>query len=36
LMARGKTRCDLLEYTTSGEASGDYDQVVGYAALAVR
>ncbi len=36
LMARGKTRCDLLEYTTSGEVSGDYDQVVGYAALAVR
>ncbi|HOJ97185.1 MAG TPA: AmmeMemoRadiSam system protein B [Methanospirillum sp.] len=36
LKTRGKTRCDLLEYTTSGEVSGDYDQVVGYAALAVR
>lgn len=35
LMTRGKTRCDLLGYTTSGESSGDYDQVVGYAALAV-
>lgn len=36
LRTRGNTRCDLLEYTTSGETSGDYDQVVGYAALAVR
>ncbi|NLV27489.1 MAG: AmmeMemoRadiSam system protein B [Methanomicrobiales archaeon] len=36
LKARGKTRCDLLGYTTSGETSGDYDQVVGYAALAVQ
>lgn len=31
----GATRCDLLSYTTSGEASGDFQQVVGYAALAV-
>ena len=30
------TRCDLISYTTSGEASGDYQQVVGYAALAVK
>lgn len=36
LKTRGITRCDLLGYTTSGEASGDYDQVVGYAALAVQ
>ncbi|QXO96296.1 AmmeMemoRadiSam system protein B [Methanospirillum purgamenti] len=36
LKTRGKNRCDLLEYTTSGETSGDYDQVVGYAALAVQ
>jgi len=36
LKTRGKIRCDLLGYTTSGETSGDYDQVVGYAALAVR
>lgn len=36
LRSRGCSRCDLLGYTTSGEVSGDYDQVVGYAALAVR
>lgn len=31
----GINRCDLISYTTSGESSGDYQQVVGYAALAV-
>jgi len=36
LKALGKNQCELLEYTTSGEVSGDFDQVVGYAALAVR
>ncbi len=35
LKNQGVTRCDLLSYTNSGEASGDYSQVVGYAALAV-
>jgi MEMO1 family protein len=35
LKPQGITRCDLISYTTSGEASGDYKQVVGYAALAV-
>ncbi|HWQ68025.1 MAG TPA: AmmeMemoRadiSam system protein B [Methanospirillum sp.] len=31
----GVTRCALISYTTSGVTSGDYSQVVGYAALAV-
>jgi hypothetical protein len=35
LRPHGVTRCDLITYTTSGETSGDFDQVVGYAALAV-
>lgn len=36
LKPQGATRCDLISYTNSGEASGDYQQVVvGYAALAV-
>jgi len=35
LRPQGATRCDLISYTTSGEASGDFQQVVGYAALAV-
>ena len=35
LQPQGATRCDLISYTTSGEASGDFEQVVGYAALAV-
>ncbi len=35
LKPQGATRCDLISYTTSGEASGDFQQVVGYAALAV-
>jgi MEMO1 family protein len=36
LKKRGAARCDLLKYATSGEVSGDYNQVVGYAALAVK
>ena len=35
LKPRGATRGELISYTNSGEASGDYQQVVGYAALAV-
>lgn len=31
----GISHCDLLSYTNSGEASGDFGQVVAYAALAV-
>lgn len=31
----GARKCELLKYTNSGEASGDYSQVVAYAALAV-
>jgi len=31
----GATRGELLRYTTSGDATGDFDQVVGYAAIAV-
>lgn len=33
--ALGATSARLIRYATSGEASGDYDQVVGYAGLAV-
>jgi hypothetical protein len=33
--ALGATRGELLRYTTSGDATGDFDQVVGYAAIAV-
>lgn len=35
LKTQGASRCDLLSYTNSGETSGDFQQVVGYAALAV-
>jgi MEMO1 family protein len=35
LKTKGASRCDLISYSNSGEASGDYNQVVGYAALAV-
>jgi AmmeMemoRadiSam system protein B len=35
LKPQGVSRCDLIAYTNSGEVSGDYQQVVGYAALAV-
>lgn len=31
----GAKRCELLKYTNSGEASGDYNSVVAYAALAI-
>lgn len=36
LKNKGATRCFLLGYSTSGDVSGDYNQVVGYAALAVK
>ncbi len=32
----GATRAELIKYTNSGEVSGDYDQVVGYAGIVVR
>ncbi len=32
---RGATRGELVRYTTSGDASGDYRQVVGYAGLLI-
>ena len=32
----GATRAELVEYTNSGAATGDYSQVVGYAGLIVR
>lgn len=35
-MELGATTADLVRYTDSGEASGDTDQVVGYAGLVVR
>ncbi len=31
----GAKKCELLKYTNSGEASGDFSQVVAYAALAI-
>jgi len=31
----GARRVELLEHTTSGPASGDFDQVVGYASARV-
>ncbi len=31
----GATRAELVKYTNSGEVSGDYDQVVGYAGIVV-
>jgi len=31
----GAKKCELLKYTNSGEASGDFEQVVAYASLAV-
>lgn len=34
-MELGATRADLVRYTDSGEASGDTDQVVGYAGLII-
>ena len=32
----GASRAELVKYTNSGEVSGDYDQVVGYAGVVVR
>jgi hypothetical protein len=32
----GATRAELIKYANSGEVSGDYDQVVGYAGVVVR
>lgn len=32
----GATKAELVEYATSGEISGDYDQVVGYAGMIVK
>lgn len=32
----GATKAELIRYTNSGEVSGDYDQVVGYAGVVVR
>ncbi len=34
-VALGATRADLVRYATSGEVSGDYDQVVGYAGISI-
>ncbi|MHB8282923.1 MAG: AmmeMemoRadiSam system protein B [bacterium] len=31
----GKTNVKLINYTNSGEASGDYSSVVGYSSIAV-
>jgi AmmeMemoRadiSam system protein B len=33
--ALGATKAELVKYTNSGEVSGDYDQVVGYAGIVV-
>ena len=33
--ALGATKAELIKYTNSGEVSGDYDQVVGYAGIVV-
>jgi AmmeMemoRadiSam system protein B len=33
--ARGATRGNLVAYGTSGDTFGDYDRVVGYAAISV-
>ncbi len=35
-IALGASSAELVRYTTSGEVSGDYDQVVGYAGVVVR
>jgi AmmeMemoRadiSam system protein B len=34
-IALGATQARLVRYATSGEVSGDYDQVVGYAGIVV-
>jgi hypothetical protein len=33
--ALGATHAELIKYSNSGEVSGDYDQVVGYAGIVV-
>ena len=33
--ALGATKAELVKYSNSGEVSGDYDQVVGYAGVVV-
>ena len=32
----GASRADLVKYSNSGDVSGEYDQVVGYAGIIVR
>jgi hypothetical protein len=32
----GATKAELIRYSNSGEVSGDYEQVVGYAGIVVR
>jgi AmmeMemoRadiSam system protein B len=32
----GASRAELIKYANSGEVSGDYEQVVGYAGIVVR
>jgi MEMO1 family protein len=32
---RGATKAELVRYETSGDITGDYDQVVGYAGVMV-
>ena len=34
--ALGASEAELVRYTTSGEASGDFDRVVGYAGIVIR
>lgn len=31
----GATKAELIKYSNSGDVSGDYDQVVGYAGIVV-
>jgi AmmeMemoRadiSam system protein B len=35
-IALGATKARLVRYATSGEVSGDYEQVVGYAGIIVQ
>ncbi len=34
--ALGATRAELVRYATSGDITGDHDEVVGYAGLVIR
>jgi hypothetical protein len=34
-LALGATRAELVRYATSGDVSGDYERVVGYAGIIV-